>query len=191
MRELKRVRPEVELVIVEGATHGFGPADTRAVTRTPELMTALRRLLARRAQLDVEATVFEPSRDDPRIAAVIEAMVRASARIDVGDSSVFAAHLADDLIVNAPIDRVVGRDDVLAGLGAGEIAYGPERNVTKVEFAGVRDGLVVVMGEQIVHPTENAPNAGKIVRRRFTDVWKRVDGVWKLGVRQATVVSVE
>lgn len=191
MQELKRVRPDVELVIVEGATHGLGPSDTRAVVRAPELMTALREMLARHTRLDLDGAVFEPSRDDPRIVAVIETMIRAGAGIDSGDHSIFAAHLAEDLIVNAPIGRVVGLADVLERLRAGEIAYTPGRSVTKIELAGVRDGLVVVMGEQIVYPTQNAPNAGRTVRRRFTDISKSVDGVWKLVIRQATVTSVE
>ena len=35
-------------------------------------------------------------------------------------------------------------------------------------------------------PIANTPNAGKTVRRRFTDIWKNVDGVWKLEIRHRT-----
>jgi hypothetical protein len=47
------------------------------------------------------------------------------------------------------------------------------------------------MGEEIVHPIGNTSNAGKLVRRRFTDIWKNIDGVWKLTIRQATVTPAE
>jgi ketosteroid isomerase-like protein len=47
------------------------------------------------------------------------------------------------------------------------------------------------MGEEVVEPRDTAANAGKTVRRRFTDVWrKEPDGRWRLTVRQATVTSV-
>ena len=32
-------------------------------------------------------------------------------------------------------------------------------------------------------PKGKAPNAGKTVRRRFTDVWGREGGTWKLKLR--------
>jgi hypothetical protein len=58
-------------------------------------------------------------------------------------------------------------------------------------YAHVPDSTVVIMGEEIVDPIANTPNAGKTVRRRFTAIWKIVDGVWKLTIRQATVTSVQ
>ena len=50
------------------------------------------------------------------------------------------------------------------------------------------------MGEEVVKPraTSANANAGKTVRRRFTDVWRKdADGRWRLSVRQATITSVE
>jgi ketosteroid isomerase-like protein len=49
-----------------------------------------------------------------------------------------------------------------------------------------------MMGEEVVKPKETAPHAGKTVRRRSTDVWrKESDGQWRLTIRQATITSVE
>ena len=88
-------------------------------------------------------------------------------------------------MVHSPLNTVVDRENVLARLRSGQISY--ERDVEEnFEFVGVRGG-VVIMGEEVVHPIDNAPNAGKTVRRRFTDIWKNIDGVWKLAIRQATV----
>jgi hypothetical protein len=55
----------------------------------------------------------------------------------------------------------------------------------------VRGDSVIVMGEEAFTPGPNAPNAGKKIRRRATDVWKQYGGVWKLAVRQATLTSVD
>jgi len=105
------------------------------------------------------------------------------------DLAAIATSMAPDLVVHAPKNIVVTRDNVLARLRSGEISYEPdfERNIA---FAGVRGDCVVIMGEEIVLPDRDAPSAGKVVRRRFTDVWKHIDRGWSLIVRQATIASV-
>jgi hypothetical protein len=47
------------------------------------------------------------------------------------------------------------------------------------------------MGEEVHTPGKNAPNAGTLVHRRFTDIWKKYGGRWKLAIRQATVISIQ
>jgi ketosteroid isomerase-like protein len=135
-------------------------------------------------------TVYEPSADDARILAVIEARKRRDEAMRAGDIEAVKKFMATDLVVNAPINRVVDGANVLARLSRGEIAY-DEEGVSTVEFMGVRDDLVVVMGGGVLNPVGNAPNAGKTIRRRWTDIWKNIDGEWKMIVRQATVFSVE
>jgi hypothetical protein len=106
------------------------------------------------------------------------------------DLSSIEALFAPDLVVHSPINRVVDRGNVLARIRDGQIRYEP--NVErKIDFAGVRGDAVVVMGEEIVKPLAGTPNAGKIVHRRFTDIWNNTDGTWRLAVRQATVTSAE
>jgi len=45
------------------------------------------------------------------------------------------------------------------------------------------------MGEEVAHPNKDAPYARE--HRRFTDVCKQFDGVWKLWIRQATITKIE
>jgi ketosteroid isomerase-like protein len=135
-------------------------------------------------------TIYEPSADDPRILAVIEARKRRDEAMRARDIESVKKFIATDLVVNAPINRVVDGANMLARLSRGEIAYDDE-GVSTVEFMGVRDDLVVVMGGGVLNPVGNAPNAGKTIRRRWTDVWKNIDGQWKMIIRQATVFSVE
>ncbi len=61
----------------------------------------------------------------------------------------------------------------------------------RIEYAGRLGELVVIMGNEILAPKGKAPNAGKIVHRRFTDIWRNEQGVWRLALRQATVARVE
>ena len=93
-------------------------------------------------------------------------------------------------MVNAPINKVANRENVIARLKTSQISYEPgyER---AIDFAGVRGDVVVIMGEEVTHPNKDAPYAGKVEHRRFTDVWKQFDGVWKLWIRQATITKIE
>jgi len=95
-----------------------------------------------------------------------------------------------DLIVNAPSNRLVRLETVLSCFRSGRTDY--ESVVELIQALEARAEHVVMMGEEIVKPKETAPNPGKTVRRRFTDVWRReLDGQWRLTIRQATITSVE
>ena len=138
----------------------------------------------------VSPTVYEPSADDPRIVAVLAAMSRLSDVMAAQDVPGIEALMADDMLVNAPINKVVNRDNVISRIKAGQISYEPDV-VTNIELVGVRGALVVVMGEQVAHPNQGAPHAGKTVYRRFTDIWTQSAANWKLWIRQATITKVK
>jgi ketosteroid isomerase-like protein len=136
-------------------------------------------------------TVYEPSADDPRIKAVLEVRERLAQAARRADWTTVESGFAPDVVVNSPTNRVVARADIIARFRSGQIGAEPDSGESRLEFVGVRGDLVVVMGEETFRPGKNAPNAGKFVRRRFTDILKQYDGVWKLAIRQATVTSVE
>jgi ketosteroid isomerase-like protein len=128
--------------------------------------------------------------EDPAIAAALTATRELSAAFDGQDVEAVAALLAEDLLVNTPANRVSRRDAVLGLFKAGRMSY--ESRDTTIEAVEARGDQVVVMGEQVIRPRDTAANAGKTVRRRFTDVWrKESDGKWRLTLRQATITSVE
>ena len=134
-------------------------------------------------------TVFEPSASHPKILGAIDAQNRLGVAMIGLDLPSVEALMAPDLVVHAPVNMVVNRESVLARLRSGQISYEP--NVVRtISFAGVRGNTVVLMGEEVVTPTRDAPNAGKLVHRRFTDIWTDAGGGWMLTVRQATNTSV-
>jgi hypothetical protein len=48
------------------------------------------------------------------------------------------------------------------------------------------------MGRGELKPVGNAPNAGKTIRRRWTDIWKQTSaGEWQNIIRHATIYSIE
>ena len=94
----------------------------------------------------------------------------------------------DDAVVNSPANAIHPRARVEASFGRGLIDYhGFER---RLEYLGRVGDAVLAMGEEVVTPRNNAPNAGKTVRRRVTELWVPVGGGWKLRARQATIVDV-
>ena len=99
--------------------------------------------------------------------------------------------LAVDLVVNAPINRVVDRDNLLERNRRHEVNYADGPSTTNVEFAEARHDLVVIMGEEIVHPVEHTPQTGSTVHRRFTDVWRPHAPSWQLAIRQATITHID
>ncbi|HEY1930005.1 MAG TPA: nuclear transport factor 2 family protein [Caulobacteraceae bacterium] len=135
-------------------------------------------------------TWFDPSPDDPRIVAALAAQKRLLNVPATEAAAMMDEMLAPNAVVNAPINRVVGRDSVIERVRAGQIAYEPNA-VRNIEFAGVRGDHVIIMGEEVVHPTDDTPHAGRIVRRRFTDIWGESQGYWRLQARQSTIVSAE
>jgi hypothetical protein len=107
------------------------------------------------------------------------------------NAATMAGDVAQELAQGAgePVRRERYRANVLGRVRSSEIRQ-PE-TAMNIEFAGVRDDVVVIMGEETVRPAAAMPNAGKIVRRRFTDLWRQIGGVWKLAIRQSTIVSVD
>ena len=104
-----------------------------------------------------------------------------------GDAAALDALMDDDVTVNHPTNRIVKEKKELLGLiDRGVIRYTAfERRPEKFLF--YRD-MVVVMGDETVVPAQGAPNAGKTLRRRYTNAWMYRDGRWRLAFRHANNV---
>ena len=136
------------------------------------------------------ATIYEPSASDPRILAALAARKRLGEVMRALDIAGIEALMAPDILVNAPINKVVDRKNIVGRLKANQISYETEALET-IDFVGMRGDMVVIMGEEVLRPNKAAPYAGKTEYRRSTDVWKPFDGVWKLWIRQATITKIE
>jgi hypothetical protein len=126
---------------------------------------------------------------DSAVAEAVAASNAEVAAILAEDLEAFGDSLANDVVVNSPLGTINRRDDTLAAFGRGFIRY--KSFDRRIEYAGKLCDLVVIMGNEILAPKGNAPNAGKIVYRRFTDIWRNEQGVWRLALRQATIAKIE
>jgi ketosteroid isomerase-like protein len=94
---------------------------------------------------------------------------------------------SERFMVNAPTNQIApNRNFVLAAFRQG-LAYSSfERNIERVFMEG---DLAIVMGGETIKPTGNAPMAGQTVPRRFTHIWKKEGGAWRLLARHANVIA--
>ncbi len=92
------------------------------------------------------------------------------------------------LVVNTPLNRVATLEDIKRLLRIGKIDLTSSgKNIEKITFI---NNMAVVMGQDIIKPQGAMEGAGKIVTRRYTDVWIKEESGWKLTVRQATNITV-
>ncbi len=105
-----------------------------------------------------------------------------------GDLPAIERAWADDFTVNAPNNQVLkGKKDAVALVRAGILDYASfERDVEAVLIHG---DTAILMGLETVKPRNKAPEAGRTVRRRFTNIWMKRDGRWQLTARQATNIG--
>jgi hypothetical protein len=134
-------------------------------------------------------TKYDPSSDDVRILAALAAREQLDGAFATQDNDAFNALTASDLLVHAPNDTVLQCEAVRSAFRSGRMNYSGGK-ATNIEFAAVRGEWVVLMGEEVIKPIPPAANAGKTLRRRFTDLWREYDGTWRLSVRQATIVQI-
>lgn len=99
------------------------------------------------------------------------------------DINILKGLWSDQLLVNSPINRVHGKEQVLQLLQAGVIRHSSLE--CHIEFVTRYDNVVVVIGHDQVTDTPQGPT----IYRRFTNIWQARDGSWLLIARQATIVS--
>jgi hypothetical protein len=88
--------------------------------------------------------------------------------------------------VNAPDNTVKSKDQVLGAVRESRIRYsGFDRTVERVVV--LDDECVISRGGEVVVPKGERPDAGQRVVRRYSHVWKRADGSWRLAARHANV----
>lgn len=93
------------------------------------------------------------------------------------------------LTLNAPTNRVMQREEFLAGLRSGQV--GPQAFERTVENVSVSGPVGVVMGSEVFTPkagTELAATFGeRPLKRRYTNVYVLEAGEWKWFARHVNV----
>lgn len=101
-----------------------------------------------------------------------------------GDLAAVQAHWAEDYTVNNPFNQVVKASR--GPIRAGTLTY--SSFVREIESVLIHGNTVIVMGRETVVPKDSSPDAGKTIRRRYTNVWMKEKGKWLLTARHASVI---
>jgi len=97
------------------------------------------------------------------------------------DTATLSNILAPDLIVTTPTNKIiVGRENVYAMKKAAAQFLSFEREVERVV---IKEDIAISMGNETVVTSENS-GTQKISKRRYTNVWIKQNGTWKLIARQ-------
>ena len=140
--------------------------------------------------LAVAVTVFVPgvaAAQGAQRKAAIEQEVR---RLDLahadavlrGDLAAMDKLWTKDFKVNNPFNEVDKADRIRTGA----VTY--SSFVREAESVLVHGDTVIVMGRETVVPKGDSPGAGQTINRRYTNIWMRSEGRWRLVARHASVI---
>ncbi len=97
--------------------------------------------------------------------------------------------LSPDFVVNAPTNKITTLAELKKVMRLGYVDLDSfERFIEKITFI---KNIAVVMGYDVVYPSGKMPDAGKKVKRRYTNIWMKTNDNWQLVARQATILSVD
>jgi hypothetical protein len=148
--------------------------------------------------LNLVAFSFGVAVASPLLAEVSEQSLRAAdaeqMRIIVEqDAKAQSVFMHDNYIINGPSNRIMRKPVLLEMLAQGKMAS--DRFERMIEGIAITGNVGVVMGRETVQPAAgselNALHGGKLLHRRFTNVFLHENGRWYFLARQATIVDVK
>lgn len=132
----------------------------------------------------------EPWENDVAVQQVLELRRKSIAAMITTGPTPATERYSSTFVANTPGNAVVNGEQMQAAFARGGVSYVSVEQ--RLEYAGSHGpDVVVLMGEEVVVPGPGAPNAGKKIHRRFTDVFRKENGEWRHDVRHANVVSIE
>lgn len=106
-----------------------------------------------------------------------------------GDTIALKKLWSPNFVVNNPANTVVNVAQIRQLMKEGRIAYSSfSRVIEKITITG---NVAVTMGYEENQPEKATENAGKTVTRRYTNVWLKGKGGWRIIARQATIINVK
>ena len=102
------------------------------------------------------------------------------------DTATLAQLWDQGFVVNSPANMIVlpGKTTVDRPV----MTMGRTSFTREIEQIIIRGNTVFSMGSETVVPAGDQPGAGQTVKRRYTNIWMKQEGVWKLVARHANVI---
>ena len=99
-----------------------------------------------------------------------------------GDLAALDKLWSKDFTVTNPFNEISKGDNIRSGA----LTYSSFVRVP--EFIQIHKNTVIVMGRETVVPKGNSPDAGKTLNRRYTHIWMKREGKWRLVARHANAI---
>ena len=99
-----------------------------------------------------------------------------------GDLAALDKLWTEDFKVNNPFNQIDRADRIRTGA----VTY--SSFTREPETVLVHGDTVIVMGRELVVPKGNSPDAGETINRRYTNIWMKRSGRWRLVARHASVI---
>lgn len=144
------------------------------------------RLILLAAALTVLASVFASAQTAKQKVAIEQEIRRLDlAHADAilrGDLPALDRLWTEDFRVNNPFNEI----DNANRIRTGAVTY--SSFVREPESVLVHGSTVIVMGREITVQKGSSPDAGKTINRRYTNIWMKRQGKWRLVARHASVI---
>lgn len=101
-----------------------------------------------------------------------------------GDLAAMDKIWTTDFKVNNPFNEIDKADRIRTGA----LTYSSFERVAETVL--VHKNTVIVMGREKVVPGGNSPDAGKTINRRYTNIYMKRKGEWRLIARHASVICL-
>ncbi|HWT00798.1 MAG TPA: nuclear transport factor 2 family protein [Pyrinomonadaceae bacterium] len=99
-----------------------------------------------------------------------------------GDLAALDKLWTEDFVVNNPFNEIDNADRIRTGA----VTYSSFVRVP--EAVVIHGDTVIVMGREEAVPKGASPDAGKTINRRYTNIWMKRKGKWRLVARHASVI---
>jgi ketosteroid isomerase-like protein len=99
-----------------------------------------------------------------------------------GDMAALNQLWTEDFKVNNPFNEI----DQANRIRTGAVTY--SLFVREPESVLLHGDTAIVMGRETVVPKGSSPDAGKTIHRRYTNIWMKREGKWRLVARHANVI---
>jgi hypothetical protein len=114
-----------------------------------------------------------------------------------GEAEILAEHLSADFVASDPSNSIRHRDDLIALFSSGQVSYSSFK--TSIDYVDqLGENLVVIMGTESSTQSSVPSDAdlkeatiASTINRRFTNVYRKEDGIWRLLIKQSTIFSLE
>lgn len=136
------------------------------------------------------ARAANPWDHDAAVQEVLELRRQGIAAMTSTGATAASERYSSTFVANTPGNVVVTGEQMLERFARGTVSYASVEQ--RLDYAASHGpDVVVLMGEEVVVPGPSAPDAGKRVHRRFTDVFRKENGEWRHDLRHANVIAVE